>query len=314
MNILPMFLNLFVPWGTFTLVCGICSSGMMYSQPGIVWTVLLLLSLGWGVSLISAIKARKMNPEPTWFTYATITVGVALIAGTVCGSTLYNLYRRPFFQIRDLKVIQDLDAGREFGQNWMDAGILEFKQGSRLDRSMSWHFKHGALYCVAPIVMNTSKPETQSYDFWAVGQDCCSMGAADFRCGAWGQANARKAIRVIDDEAAPFYRLAVEQAETLYGIVASHPIFFRWSSNPEAEVAAWNREAFRSYAFMVCVAFVLSLFFLALAACRFAFLGRGQRMEMYDDPDWNSDVYRSTSTDLAGAGPACPRTGYGSGA
>jgi len=309
MNILPMILNLFVPWGIFTFVCGICSSWVMYNQPGVVYMMLAITYLGWGMCLRKAAEARKDNPEPTWFTYVSLAVGIAVIAGTVCGMTLFQMYRRPFFQIRDLKVVRDLDAGKEYGQNWMDAGILEFKQGSRLDGLRTWHFKHGSLYCVAPIVVDDSKPETQSYDFWAVGQDCCSLSSSDFRCGAWAQPGVRKAIRIVDDEASPFFRLAVKQAETLYGIVASHPIFFEWSYDPEAEVAGWNRKAFSNYIFMVCVAFVCSLFLLAMATCNFAFIGRSGRMEMFDDPYWNADVYKSTQMDPAMAGMVDPATG-----
>merc|ERR1719291_375900 len=133
----------------------------------------------------------------------------------------------------------------------------------------SWHFQHRTTYCVAPIVSvspvsNSSLPETQSYDFWAVGKDCCSLSSSDFRCGAWGKTNTRSGIRIVSDKDAPYYRLAVQQAETLYGVMASHPLFFEWSDRPQAEVNSWARKAFRNYLFFVGFAFVFSLFCLSM--------------------------------------------------
>ena len=74
----------------------------------------------------------------------------------------------------------------------------------------------------------------ETYDFWAIGMDCCSVNAADFHCGAglgWilsvrperakGQARtggevgnfkAHSGLRLLDDRQRSFYRLAVEQA------------------------------------------------------------------------------------------------------
>lgn len=289
MNVLPMFLNVVVPWAIFTVVCGLSSSWVMYRQPAIVWTFMVVFLIGWVVLLRKAIDVRRNDPEPSWLTYVTLMVGVAILSGILCGTMNFSRYKRPYLQIMDLKIVRDLDTGRELGQNWMDAGILEFKQGSELDGLKSWHFKHGTVYCVAPIVVNGSVPETQSYDFWAVGEDCCSISSSDFRCGSWAVAGARKGVRVIDSEAAPFYRLAVKQAESLYGIVATHPIFVRWSRDPELEVAAWNMIAFKNFILMVIVAFVFSLFFVLTAVCNFALLGRGVRMEIYGDAEWNSD-------------------------
>lgn len=34
----------------------------------------------------------------------------------------------------------------------MDAGLFYFSQGTKIDFSRSWHFKHGNVYCVAPLV------------------------------------------------------------------------------------------------------------------------------------------------------------------
>merc|ERR1712226_1286683 len=101
-------------------------------------------------------------------------------------------------------------------------------------------------YCVAPIVQkNLSMPVTHSYDFWVVGEDCCSTTSSDFRCGQWRNPAARSGIRVLDTHDSMYYRLAVQQAETLYGIVSTHPIFFTWVEDPQAEVSSLHLQAFK---------------------------------------------------------------------
>jgi len=300
MNIVPMFLNIFVPWSIFTFLCGLCASWLMYAQPGFVWVIIAVVFVGWLWSFYKALHARKNDPEPTWYSYVSLSVGLAMFAGVICGLITFETLTKPYFALRDLKTIKNLDVSKELGQNVMDAGIVHFAKGTALDGLKSWHFKNGELYCVAPIVMNDAKPQSQSYDFWAVGKECCSASTSDFRCGAWAIADAAGALRVTDDKDVPFYRLAVKQAETLYGIVATHPIFLKWSVDPMMEVNTYNTLAYKNYLFMVACAFVFSLFFVSMASCKYAWIGRGTKMEMYDDPTWNTAGYSNSRT----SGPA----------
>jgi len=232
-----------------------------------------------------------------------LAIGVAIVSGLACGLHNFMTLSRPFYEIEDLKVIHQLHVGSEQGQNFMDAGIVYFAHGSELDRGKSWHFKHHTLYCVAPIVdkspqFATATGETggitPSYDFWAVGKDCCSPSSSDFRCGNWDSSKARSAIRVLDDSAIPYYRLAVQQAETLYGLVAAHPIFFEWAEDPLAKVNGWMATVFKDYLFMVATALVVSLFAVSLTTCRFSMIARkGSRLERdyYYDQGWG-DFYK----------------------
>merc|ERR1719160_2030554 len=175
----------------------------------------------------------------------------------------------------------------EHGQNVLDAGQFYFVKGSKLDPLRAWHFRQKDVYCVAPIIAPVSNgtwpvpnmtypnvPLTQSYDFWAVGKDCCSVSSSDFRCGAYNNPLARSAIRVLDEQDLKFYRLAVEQAETLYGIMATHPVFFEWSQDPLEVVNTWNARAFANYILAAVFSLVVSLLGVACASCKFAWLGR----------------------------------------
>merc|ERR1719401_574416 len=146
----------------------------------------------------------------------------------------------------------------------MDAGIVYFANGNHIDGSRSWHFKQDTIYCVAPILGANDKPETQTYDFWAVGKDCCVTGSSDFRCGQQ-QAGIRSAIRSLDEDSLKFYRLAVQQAESLYDIVSTRPVFFEWAADPLVVIAEWKLDSFHLFLFYVAAFFVFNLGALAIS-------------------------------------------------
>lgn len=306
MNILPMFLNIFMPWGMFVFVLGVCGFWMMYSKPGIGIFLVFLCALFWLGTFFVAVNRRKADPEPSWYSYFSLMIGLAVFFGFVYGTYIFNRYSLPYHMVRDLKVIGHLDANKERGQNVMDAGIFYFAEGNKIDAMKSWHFKQSTVYCVAP-VSKGGTPETQSFDFWAVGKDCCSVSSSDFRCGAYNNPLARSAIRVLDEQDLRFYRLAVEQAETLYGIMATHPVFFEWSQDPLEVVNTWNARAFANYILAAVFALVVSLLGVACASCKFAWLGRCESVygtRMFSDPDYmKGQGYRSTDFDLPNERP-----------
>lgn len=274
MNIIPMFLNLFAPWAFYIFVVTIATFHMRHESP---WLCLIILGfcwLVWGITFFIAARAKRRNPDPTWFTYFALMMFVAVLVGTLFGSYNYSRNLNPYYTLNDLKVISHLDPGKERGQNVMDAGIFYFSEGTHVNGHKSWHFKDGTLYCVAPIVSAGGSPETQSYDFWAVGKDCCSMSSSDFRCGDTSNPTSRSAIRIFDDADIQHYRLAVEQAETLYNVMATHPIFFEWYIDPLEHVGAWNEKGFKWYLRSIAAFFVLSLVSVIGATSQFAYIGR----------------------------------------
>lgn len=271
MNFVPMVLNLFLPWGVFVIMNGL-QTYTINTKPLLAEVLIACLYLFWFASVGLAWWARKNMPEPTWFTYAAVMIGFSVLSGVKCGMSISGSYTQKFQVLSSMKVIRGMDASNTVGQDVMDAGMVFFKDGTHLDSTRSWHFKQRTMYCVAPIVTDGKTPK--AFDFWAVGKDCCSMDSSDFRCGAWAQQDANSGIRVLSNEDLPFYRLAVQQAETLYGVVAPHPIFFTWSKNAESEVEHMFEAGFKTYTFQTAGSFIFYLVCLLLATCKFAWIGR----------------------------------------
>jgi hypothetical protein len=276
MNVVPMFLGVFIPWGIYIFCCGLTSFSLNYSNPSLVRGLLALVFAAWVGSIFAAVWARHRIHDPTWVTYLALVIGIAAIAGTICGEVSFSTLSGHYYRIRDLKVVSDVDASFTAGKNLLDAGIVHFAPGNHFDDLRTWHFTYGSTWCVAPLVTNRTVPLAGSYDFWIVGRDCCSLAASDFRCGDWYSARAPTGVRVVDDDDLANYRLAVQQAESLYDITAANPVFLTWHADPEAEVSSWALRAYKRYNEQVWFALVCSLFAVCLATVRFSFIGRGQ--------------------------------------
>jgi hypothetical protein len=161
-----------------------------------------------------------------------------------------------------------VDVTRMRGAELMDGGRLTFINGTFLDTRMALGFKNLHTYCVTPISMKTKKgvpDELFTYDFWAVGLNCCSGDTGDFKCGEYDNPNARGGLRVLEDDTRAFYRLAVQQSEAMFHIRANHPLFFYWGENPTEEMDSWKAEGFKWFCIVLLVHFFWQLFIVTLA-------------------------------------------------
>jgi len=294
-----MFLNIIVPWGIFMYCYGLCSFHLMYSKPLLAWTAISLVFVLWLVCVLLAYCARKYHPDPTWFTFFSALVLICTIWGIFGGLHNLNTFERPYYTLGEMTTKSGVDPSTMSGEDAMDAGIVNFLPGSVLDARKTWHFKKEALYCVAPIVGPSGQPPLQqTYDFWAVGKDCCTVGASDFRCGSWGSTTAHTGLRELNDKDLIYYQLAIKQAESLYAIRAPHPIFLEWVEDNGAsssggatdnnantatgipKVDSWHAQSFKNYAVSAVTNLIFDIFCVALASARFAWLGRS--MSSYD--------------------------------
>merc|ERR1719262_869472 len=173
-----------------------------------------------GVMALAYMKKKRagMAKNHTWLVYLFLALAVAWLAGVIYGDLIFYYHMQPFYDLENLNTYPSADVSVLKGQQLMDAGRVFFMKGAVLDLKRSMGFMNQDMYCVAPITMNLMP--LASYDYWAIGLNCCSGNYADFHCGEFNNPNARAGLRLMHDDQRPFYRLAVQQAEALYNLKA----------------------------------------------------------------------------------------------
>ncbi|CAE7540817.1 unnamed protein product [Symbiodinium natans] len=175
MNVLPMFLNVFVPWAIFVYCFSLSSSYLMYKTPILAWLCISAVFVIWVVFVLAAFCARKYDPDPTWFTFFSVLAAICVVWGILAGLANLRTYEDPYYTLQEMRDAKGsngagVNPSLVSGEDEMDAGILTFEPGSMFDADKTWHFTKGTLYCVAPIIgPGVSTPLRQTYDFWAVG-------------------------------------------------------------------------------------------------------------------------------------------------
>jgi len=276
MNFVPILLSLFVPWMLFCLIFGVLTFPVHYHNPVVTWSVVIVGAL---VTVFSGLFARAQalfkgydaERSPSWIIFFFASMAIAWLVGLYGGEANYEQHVQPYLDMHNLGTYSDVYPNRLLGQQMMDAGMITFAEGSRVEVSKSMGFRNVGLYCVAPIVIGDQPLAT--YDFWAVGKGCCSGYKADFHCKHFNDPNALGALRLMNDDDRAFYRLAVQQAEATYDIKASHPLFFEWVVDAPGTVDEWYDEGKRTYLMGVFTYFVVQAFLVACAAVAFSKIG-----------------------------------------
>lgn len=266
-------LAVLVPPLVFTYVATLICFGYHFRHPLTVW---FLVSLGLVPAAVSAVfwhRAKQGGGLLTmWFALSTFLFLMAFFLAVVLGELNYWHFGYPFFFLESMKTYVNIDPAEVNGVRMMDAGKVYFAEGARVATDLSMSFTSWDTYCVAPITTSVGLPSQNargmlsSYDLWAVGINCCKSSQADFHCGEYANPAARAGLRQVGDERRDGFRLAVQQAEALYDIHATHPVFFYWVEDPVEHESAFFGEDFRNWVLAQMIHFVLN------AACVCAFL------------------------------------------
>jgi hypothetical protein len=272
MNIVAIFVSLFVPWILFTSLYADLSFRLHYKIPVLCWVflvlgVLLVLAIGScaGFNVLLMVRGSP-SYQPTWSIFLFLTSLVAVVLGPTLGSENFWNYMQPYYDLQNLNDYTGVDPTRMRGQQMMDAGRVKFQNGAAIDLRKAYAFQNLETYCVAPITINNEKMgglvPLSSYDFWAVGVNCCggnSTSSVNFKCGAYNNKDAQEGLRLMNDESRSFLRLAVQQAESVHNIVATHPLFFEWTENANDDMNHYMEVAFRNFACAMCSFFAAQL-------------------------------------------------------
>lgn len=271
LNVVAVFVNVALPWAAFCAIFAALSFKLHWLSPNLAWAS---VALGLKCALSAGVlgyRARQQRADPTWYTFCAIALLVASGLAAVAGAKNFGYNLEPYYMVQDMNAYPAVNPAREKGQQLMDAGRVYFAEGTALDMEMATVFRNVDLYCAVPIV--NGKEEPDSYDFWAVGMNCCSADSVDFRCGEFDNPHARAGLRLMRDEERPFYRLAVQQAEAAYNIKATHPLFFTWIQDPVAEIEEFRRDGFKYFLIGIFSHFVFNLVCVGLAAFTFGKVG-----------------------------------------
>lgn len=271
MNLVAICLNIFLPWLLFSFTYALMSFTYHYEQPAL---LLPVVCLGVAVSIVTGFVAwwaKWHEEEPFWYTFAALAFFVAVCAAAIFGDMNFWYNMKPFYDIELSNTYPAVSPSVDVGQQLMDVGRLYFADGARLDRRKAMGFKSRDVYCVAPV---SSAEQPASYDFWAVGINCCNGEPSDFRCGEFNNPYAHAGLRLMHDEQRPFFHLAVQQAEAAYNIKAEHPIFFYWVQDPIANMNAYRNAGYKMYWAGIIAYLVFNSFCVFCAAFAFAKVGR----------------------------------------
>jgi len=278
LNWVPMAVCWLCPWVLFVVVYTLSAFNLRYTQPTICNAIVFALLAGVlcvGVRALAGklrlFKGQHAEREPTWLIFFFISLLLAWFLGYEMGTVNFRTNMGPYYDLGMMNNYTMVYPNRLKGSQVMDAGIVEFAPGTRLDIKKSMGFKNKDIYCVVPIVFGTSPLET--YDFWAVGTDCCSGNQADFHCLNYNNPEASGGIRMMSSGDRAYYRLAVQQAEAFYNIKASHPLFFTWSVHPSQKADAMKDAGHAAWLSWVVSYLFAQLFVVLVATVIFSRIG-----------------------------------------
>lgn len=261
---------LFVPLTMFALMFWLRSFDLRYQSAELVDIVSFGLFLVPGVFALQAFNMwnNHLDSKPMTLLFAMTALAYGL--GFILGDDNFRVHMQPFYDIHRMNVYPSVDPAKYNAQQMMDAGQILFTPGSHLDITKSMGFKDGHTYCVAPIVSGDAKATQNTYDFWAIGMNCCSGHLPDFHCGEFSNPKATKGLRLMENDKRDMFHLVVQKASAEFNLKVAHPMFMYWLSDPEAEVQAYSDDGYGHFITSTCYFFCACLAMVASAIVAFA--------------------------------------------
>ncbi|CAE7251994.1 unnamed protein product [Symbiodinium natans] len=278
-NLVGIIMALFVPWFVFIAICGLWSFKLRYISPGVVIAITVSLGVLLGLYTLYRVQLScravifghfhlvETGRFAVWLLFIAVTASIAFVLGLLMGSYNYQTNMRSIFDVVSLNSYVEVNPSTMRGQELMDAGKVQFVAGAGLDVRLANGFKNTDVFCVAPITVNNLV--LASYDFWAVGKNCCSDQQADFKCGAYNSDGPKGGLRITSDEDRDFYRLAVQQAESAYAIKAIHPLFFEWTADSSKQVQDDERAGYQMFLIGIIGHFAFQAFLVMISVACF---------------------------------------------
>jgi len=260
---LPQLVSLLlVPTLTFTATFWLTSFSLRYSAATFANVACYCMVLPSVAFLGMALGASGRERSLLLITSACCLV--AWVSGYAWGDYNYQSLMRPYYDITQLNTYPSINPQNVTGAQVMDAGMIEFIGGSRSLPEYSLGFKNGDTYCVAPIgKVNASGNATgnasgSTFDFWAVGMNCCAGHGVEFKCGEYN-AMSTWGLRVMEDSHRNMYEVAVKQAEASFNIRAPHPVLVYMMTDPKQEVQEYSDDGIKNFTFAIFAYFAFQI-------------------------------------------------------
>jgi len=226
-----------------------------FQMPKRTWWIVSLALLPVLLAMWASVKTFNMGLDARWTIASAFLFAAAFGAGTLLGDMNYLTNMHHFYFIQSLKSYSNIKPTEVSGAQLMDAGRVQFAEGTKLLIDMGMAFTMDEVFCVAPIGVDGggsggNGPTLATYDLWAVGKNCCKTSNPTFACGDYQNLKAKSGLRQTNEAERLYYSLAVQQAEAAYGITASHPVFFHWVEDADSQMQSYFNNGFRAWVFM----------------------------------------------------------------
>jgi len=235
-----------------------------------------------GIALLALGYARyKRSRAARTFLCLGLCLTVATMFAWILGDGNYWTYMATYYNIQDLDTYVNVDPSTERGQSFMDGGQVYFKESTYVAVENANAFRNNGIYCVAPIVRQPlanqgserqveiegtfDMPASGTFDFWAVGINCCDPTGMAFKCGDVGNPWARSGLRLIRDDQRAFFYMAVQEWAAKYGLPTKHPLFFYWVVDPLSTVTSTHLKGTWNY-YTHSILYAVGNLFLAVAS------------------------------------------------
>lgn len=271
LNLRAVFMNLIVPWLIFLVIFGMVSFTIHYRQPKLVTlAVAICYALCLGAAFL-AFRAKYRDIDMMWYSYSALSIFIATTLALLFGELNYRQNMQPYYDMSNLRVYEGINPAEKKGRELMDAGQIYFTDDTELDIGKAIGFKNKHMYCVAPISFGDN--QLASYDFWAIGVDCCSGAVGSFQCGEYDNIHAHAGLRLMEDDKRDYYKLAVQMAESASNVRSEHPLFFYWIQDPGVEMDSYSSDGFKYCMLSGICYFFFSLFWVCASTCGYLRIG-----------------------------------------
>lgn len=267
LNMVGICASIFLPFFVFTTIYTAMCFTIHFQRPLLAKAFVAVGLLMSVIAFFLAYRQQQRQFDPMWFTFASLAFFTGTILAAVFGDLNFMYNMQPYYDMQSMATYPTVNPAKDRGQSMMDTGMAYFVDGAGIDSQKSIGFKNDHLYCVAPISYGGDQLTT--YDFWAVGVDCCSGVGSDFRCGEYNNPHARTGLRLMNAAQRPFFKLAVEMAQSAYNIKSIHPLFFEWVQDPLAELNVYQNDGFKYWSIGIASYFVFNA--IAVACSTYAF-------------------------------------------